>query len=115
MKLDSHVHTFHSGKTTIYPLNYVLGESYNTPEKLYRCAKARGMDLVTITDHDSIQGALEIEDRSDVIIGSEITAFFAEDGTQCHIGVLGITEEQPRRIEKLRHDVLELMPYLHEE
>ena len=112
MKLDSHVHTYFSGYTTIYPVHRILKESYNTPEKLYRCAKARGMDLVTITDHDSIAGALAIADRRDVIIGCEVTAIFAEDGTVCHISVLGITEKQHQEIQKLRHDVRELMPYL---
>ena len=58
LKLDSHVHTQHSGQTTIYPLSLVMRESYNTPEGVYRLAKARGMDLVTITDHDQISGAL---------------------------------------------------------
>src|SRR5262245_9826033 len=70
------------------------------------------MDLVTITDHDSISGALTIADRKDVIIGCEVTAVFPEDGTQCHIGVLGINEEQHREIQRLRHNVSELLPYL---
>ncbi len=112
MKLDAHVHTHHSGNTTIYPVSKLLKESYNTPEKLYRLAKARGMDLVTITDHDSISGVLTIADRKDVIVGCEITAVFAEDGTECHIGVLGINETQHREIQQLRRNVLELMPYL---
>ncbi len=76
MKLDGHVHTHYSGNSTISPLRNVLKESYNTPEKLYRCAKARGMDLVTITDHDSIAGALRIAHHRDVIVGCEITATF---------------------------------------
>ena len=112
MKLDGHVHTYFSGNTTIYPVHRILKESYNTPEGLYRCAKARGMDLVTITDHDSIDGALTIAHRRDVIIGCEVTAIFPEDGTNCHINVLGITEAQHRDIQKLRHNVRELMPYL---
>src|SRR5262249_17265713 len=57
------VHTHHSGNTTIYPVSKILRESYNTPEKVYGLAKARGMDLVTVTDHDSIEGALTIADR----------------------------------------------------
>ena len=73
MKLDLHVHTHHSGNTTIYPLSLFMKESYNSPEGVYRRAKARGMDLVTITDHDRIDGALTIADRSDVIIGCEVT------------------------------------------
>ena len=46
MRVDTHVHTFHSGNTTLYPLKYLLRESYNSPEGVYRRAKARGMDLV---------------------------------------------------------------------
>jgi predicted metal-dependent phosphoesterase TrpH len=112
VKLDGHVHTYYSGYSTVYPVHRILKESYNSPEGLYRCAKARGMDLVTITDHDSIDGVLTIAHRSDVIVGCEVTAIFPEDGTNCHINVLGITEQQHRDIQELRHNVYELMPYL---
>ena len=115
MKLDGHVHTYYSGYSTIYPVHRILKESYNTPEGLYRRAKARGMDLVTITDHDSIDGVLTIAHHSDVIVGCEVTAIFPEDGTNCHINVLGITEQQHRDIQELRQNVNELMPYLKEQ
>lgn len=114
VKLDGHVHTLYSGNSTISPLRNVFKESYNVPAKLYHCAKARGMDLVTITDHDSIAGALAIAHHPDVIVGCEITATFPKEGTRCHIGVLGINEEQHRNVQKLRHNVHELMPYLKE-
>ena len=71
MKLDAHVHTHYSGNTTIKYLDRIMKESYSTPEKLYRLAKSRGMDLVTITDHDSVSGVLTIADRPDVIVGCE--------------------------------------------
>lgn len=115
MKLDGHVHTHYSGYSTLGPLKKFLRESYNRPEKLYRCAKSRGMDLVTITDHDSIEGALTMAHRNDVIVGSEVTAIFPEDKTVCHIGVLGISEEQHREIQDLRRNIHELMPYLKEQ
>ena len=38
-------------------------DCYSSPADVYRVAKARGMDLVAITDHDSIDGALELLDR----------------------------------------------------
>ena len=73
LRADLHVHTCHSkvcGTLTF------LGSSdcYSAPEEVYRLAKARGMDLVAITDHDSIDGALELlssvrPDRDDVIVG----------------------------------------------
>src|SRR5215469_5004310 len=93
----------------------MLKESYNTPEKLYRLAKARGMDLVTITDHDAIGGVLSIADRKDVIIGCEVTAVFPEDRSECHIGVLGIDERQHREIQELRHNIHELLEYLRQQ
>lgn len=112
MRLDPHVHTVFSGQTTIYPLSLIMRESYNTPEGVYCRAKARGMDLVAITDHDRIEGALTIADRPDVIVGCEVTGVFPNDGVAVHLGVLGITEAQHREIQRLRHDVRELLPYL---
>ena len=115
MKLDAHVHTHHSGMTTIWPLSLVMRESYNTPERVYRIAKARGMDLVAITDHDVISGALELAHLPDVIVGCEVSAYFPGQTVSVHLGVLDITERQHHEIERRRHDVGELLPYLWEE
>jgi len=89
-----------------------MKESYNSPEGVYRRAKARGMDLVAITDHDVIDGALTIADRPDVIVGCEVTGVFPNDNVRVHLNVLGLNETQHRDIQRLRHDVRELMPYL---
>ena len=115
MKLDAHVHTHHSGMTTIWPLSLFMRESYNTPERVYRLAKARGMDLVAITDHDTISGALTIADRPDVIVGCEVSASFPGQDVDVHLGVLDINERQFREIDRLRADVSELVQYLREE
>jgi predicted metal-dependent phosphoesterase TrpH len=112
VKLDTHAHTFHSGRSTIYPLQRILRESYNTPERLYAVAKARGMDLVTITDHDQVSGALTLAHRPDVVVGCEVTGVFPDDGVRVHLNVLGLNEGQHREIERLRRDIRELMPYL---
>src|SRR5262245_4741327 len=92
-----------------------MKESYNSVEGVYRRAKARGMDLVAITDHDVIDGALTIAHRPDVIVGCEVTAVFPNDQVRVHLGVLGITEAQHREIQRLRQDVRELLPYLKQE
>lgn len=112
MKLDAHVHTHHSGYSTIGPLRRIMRESYNTPEAVYRLAKARGMDLVAITDHDTISGALTLADRPDVIVGCEVTGTFAHDGVRVHLNVFDIDERQHREIDRLRGDLRELLPYL---
>ncbi len=115
MKLDAHVHTNYSGMTTIWPLSLIMRESYNTPERVYALAKARGMDLVAITDHDTIAGALTLAHLPDVIVGCEVSASFPGQPVDVHLGVLGITERQFRQIDLLRSDVLELVHYLRDE
>src|SRR5215831_3516384 len=115
MKLDAHVHTRHSGMMAPWPLSRVIRESYNSPEQVYRLAKLRGMDLVAITDHDSIDGALALSDRPDVIIGCEVTASFPGQQVDAHLGVLDITLRQHEEIQRRRHDIAELLPYLKEE
>ena len=115
MKLDTHVHTFHSGATSIYPLQRILRESYNTPEGVYQMAKRRGMGMVAITDHDQISGALAIADRPDVLVGCEVTGVFPDDGVKVHLNVFGLNERQHREIQSLRYDVRELLPYLRQQ
>jgi predicted metal-dependent phosphoesterase TrpH len=115
LKLDAHVHTAFSAATSKRLLRKILKESYSSPQNVYRRAKANGMDLVTVTDHDTIDGALEIAHYPDVIIGCEVTATFADDGIPVHLGVLDINEAQHREIQKLRNDIRELMPYLKQE
>ena len=111
MKLDTHVHTFHSGASTIWPLQNFLRECYTEPENVYRLAKARGMGLVTVTDHDAISGALALADRADVIT-CEVTGVFPDDGVKVHLNVFGLTEAQHREIQRARYDVRDLMRYL---
>src|ERR687898_67604 len=58
-----------------------LPECGTPPEEVYELAKCRGMDFVTITDHDTIDGCLEIADRPDVFISEELTTWFRGRGT----------------------------------
>ena len=55
-----HVHTIHSGKCTVPGLSRFCLESYNEPRALYEVLKRRDMDLITVTDHDSIDAAEEL-------------------------------------------------------
>ncbi len=115
MKLDTHVHTFHSGRATVFPFNHFMRECYNTPQSVYDAAKRRGMDLVTITDHDQISGALDLAHQPDVLVGCEVTAEFTDVDLCVHLNVLDITPVQHDEIQRLRHDVRQLMPYLNRE
>lgn len=122
MKLDSHVHSTHSGKASVFPFNHFMRESYNSPASVHATARRRGMDLVTVTDHDQISGALALldddsrlapDERDRVIVGCEVTAEWPDINLCVHLNVLDITEAQHREIDRLRGDVRQLMPYLH--
>lgn len=115
MKLDTHVHTWHSGNTSIRPLRRVMRESYNAPERVYALAKSRGMDLVTITDHDQVSGALTLANRPDVIVGCELTGTFPHDAVSVHLNVFGLTEASHREVQRRRHDLTVLLPFLAKE
>lgn len=115
MKLDTHVHTVHSGRATVFPFNHFMRESYNTPESVYAIAKRRGMDLITVTDHDEISGALALGDRADVLTGCEVTAEWPDLDLCVHLNVLDLTPSQHREIQLVRGDVRQLMPYLDQE
>ena len=92
-----------------------MRESYNSVEGVYRRAKARGMDLVTITDHDTIDGALLIADRPDVIVGCEVTACSPATACACTSACSACPSRSTMRSQRRRHDVGELLPYLRQE
>jgi len=94
-------------------------DCYNAPEDVYRIAKERGMSFVTLTDHDSIDGALyflnKYPDTKDFFIGEEIETYFPETGQRIHVGAWGITEAQHREVSRLRKNIRELVPYMKSE
>jgi Predicted metal-dependent phosphoesterases (PHP family) len=94
-------------------------DCYNAPEDVYRIAKERGMSYVTLTDHDSIDGALyllnKFPDMDDFFIGEEVETYFPETGQRIHIGVWGLTELQHREIQRLRRNIRDLVPYMRSE
>lgn len=112
-KVDLHVHSRHSNKPSIWALRkFNCPESYTTPEYIYKTAVKNGMSYVTITDHDSIDGAIEIAHLPNTFISTEITAYFPEDGCEVHIVVLNINEDVFRDIMHLRKNIYEFIAYL---
>src|SRR5436305_14914420 len=56
-----------------------LPECATPPEEVYDLAKRRGMDFVTITDHDTIAGALELDALDDTFLSEELTVWFPDE------------------------------------
>jgi glycosyltransferase involved in cell wall biosynthesis/predicted metal-dependent phosphoesterase TrpH len=92
-----------------------LPECATPPEEVYALAKARGMDFVTITDHDTIDGALEIAEKyDDAFVSEELTAWFRGEQQAVHILCFGITQDDHNRLQELSADVEACAEYLHE-
>ncbi len=112
-KADLHVHSSFSNKPTYWALRkFNCPESFTSPEFIYKAAKRAGMDLVTITDHNSISGALEIAHLPGAFISMEATAYFPEDGCKVHVVILNISEAVFQEIMRLRKNIYELVSYL---
>jgi predicted metal-dependent phosphoesterase TrpH len=86
-------------------------DCYSTPAEVYRVAKARGMDVVTITDHDRIDGCLEFlsrhPDAPDFLLGEEVECRLPPHGIRLHLGVFGLTERMHDEVQGVRGDVRE--------
>jgi predicted metal-dependent phosphoesterase TrpH len=55
VRCDLHGHSRYSTDSGNYALRRArLGESYTDPERVYRVCKQRGMQFVTISDHNTL-------------------------------------------------------------
>ena len=113
MQADLHVHSRHSTRPSQWFLQKIgCPESFTEPLHLYHIARRRGMTLVTITDHNKIEGALEIAHLPGTFISEEVTSYFPEDGCKVHVLVYNITEAQHADIQKLRPNIFDFVGYL---
>ncbi len=87
-------------------------ESYADPMDIYKRLKERGMDFVTITDHNTIEGVLEIAHLPDVFISCEYTVEFPEELAMVHVIAYGISQKDHEELSKLRGNVYEFVSYL---
>ena len=103
MRCDLHVHTIHSGKCTVPGFSRICLESYNEPRALYEILKQRGMNIVTLTEHDSIGSAETLRRHADFFVSEEVTCKMPS-GAEVHVGVYDITERQHVQIQQRRND-----------
>ena len=91
----------------------VCRESYNDPLAVYEKLKRLGMDLVTITDHDSIDAAEALRSRPDFFLSEEATCRLPS-GTELHVGIYDITDRDHVEIQRRRGDFESLAAWLRE-
>ena len=114
VRCDLHVHSVHSGRVNLPVLKSLANDSYSDPVAVYETARRRGMDLVTLTDHDTIAGNLAIAHLPGTFISEEVTVELP-GGRQLHVNVFGIDERQHERIARLRVDPPAFFAYVHEQ
>jgi predicted metal-dependent phosphoesterase TrpH len=99
---------------TVPLLRRFCRECYNPPEALYERLKHLGLDLVTVTDHDSIEAGESLRRHPDFFVSEEVTCR-APSGNEVHVGVYDITERQHVEIQRRRNDLPRLVAYLEEQ
>lgn len=115
-KADLHIHSRYSTRAADWVLRRLdFPASYSDPLQSYHHLKEAGMRFVTLTDHNSIEGCLEIAHLPGVIFGEEVTASFPEDECRVHILVWGLTETQHREIQAIKENIYDLQKYLAEQ
>jgi glycosyltransferase involved in cell wall biosynthesis len=112
-KCDLHIHSRYSARSEEWLFRrFDFPDSYSDPRELHRQLVERGMDYVTITDHDTIEGCLQISDLPNTFISEQVTTYFPQDPCKVHILVWGITEAQHADIVIIRDNIFALQRYL---
>lgn len=109
-----HVHTRYSGWRHMKLIH--ARDCYTEPAALYRRALSAGMDLVAVTDHDTLEGALRLLDSPGVdpariILGEEVETRFPETGQWVHVGIYDLTEEDHEEVRRLSGNVRDVAAY----
>lgn len=113
-RVDLHVHSKFSDRAADwFSRRLDFPASCTEPAFLYESLTTeRGMDFVTITDHNTINGCLEIADRKGVFLSEELTVAFPEDGTRVHLLVWGLSEADHTDLQSLKNNIYEVQELL---
>jgi glycosyltransferase involved in cell wall biosynthesis/predicted metal-dependent phosphoesterase TrpH len=113
-KADLHCHSTASELSKLGVQRSVgLPECATPPEEVLELAQRRGMDFVTISDHDTIDGVLQIAADPRVFISEELTTWFRDEEQAVHVLCLGITPDDHDWLQANARDVEVVAEYLH--
>jgi hypothetical protein len=112
---DLHVHSIFSTDSGNYALRRArLRESFTEPERVDRVCRLRGMRYVTITDHNTLEGAPRIQHLPDTFLSEEVTTRFPEDDVVLHVLAWSLTEGDHQDLQPERGSVYALVELLRE-
>lgn len=114
-RADLHVHSRCSENPTARAIRFFRGkESYTQPSDVYGAARARGMDFVTITDHNTLAGSLAIAHLPGTFLSTEFDTWFPENGCRVHVVALGLDEPTFAAAMRAKPSVYDLVACLRE-
>jgi len=114
-RCDLHIHSKFSARSEDWLFRrFDFPDSCTEPLDVYTQLREYGMDFVTITDHDCIEGCLAIADKPRTFISEQVTTYFPQDTCKVHVLVWGITPAQHQDISVFRSNIFELQKYLAE-
>ena len=73
------------------------------------------MTLVTLTDHDSIEGGLQLIGHPDFFLSVEVSTRFPENDCAVHVLVFDLTPKQHAQLQRRRDSVYKVSAYLRSE
>ncbi|MGI9086174.1 MAG: glycosyltransferase [Chthoniobacterales bacterium] len=115
-RCDLHVHSRFSERSEEWLFRrFDLPDSYSDPKELHAALRAKGMDFITITDHDTIEGGLQIAHLPNTFLSEQITTYFPQDPCKIHLLAWGISEAQHAEIVRVRESIFELQAFLQRE
>jgi glycosyltransferase involved in cell wall biosynthesis/predicted metal-dependent phosphoesterase TrpH len=113
-RADLHVHSSASAASKLgIQRSLQIPECATDPAEVYQLAKSRGMDFVTITDHDTIDGGLSLEHLHDTFLSEELTVWFKGEPQAVHVLCYGITPDDHDWLQAHGDDVEACASYLH--
>lgn len=113
-KMDMHVHSCYSLEG-VPGIEGVTFSPRETPEELYGKARQAGLDFFTLTDHDTIEGCLELRRRyphaRDIVTGEEVSSQLPASRLTVHFNVYGHNAAQHEELQRRRDDAFAFAAY----
>jgi glycosyltransferase involved in cell wall biosynthesis len=113
LRMDLHCHDRNSdvpdellGRILRWP------ETWIPTDDVVKMLRQRGMDALTITNHNNARSCFELLERGmDVLVGAEFTCRFPKYETQFHVLAYGFTPAQEQQLNSRRHDLTRFLDY----
>lgn len=112
-RCDMHVHSEASRQSARWILRTLKApESFTPPELIYDLARKRGMDLVTITDVNTLEGGEKIAKLPGTFLSEEVASQLPGSRKPVHLLVYHITGEHHEELMKLKANVFDVIDFM---